>query len=114
MTNRQIQAFCAKIDGMSGLELLNLKQIINDKIDEVSELDENFMLHDYIDSYFYYVFYVDGSSYLYTKGKDAYNEYVREDRAVKIVRKTKNLFPTWTEMMTKEKHEQKRLRQKLH
>lgn len=117
MTNRQIQRFCEKIDSMSGLELLNLRQILNDKIDEVSALDENFMLHDYVDSYFYYVHYEDGSSHLHVKGKDAYDTFMRSETAVKIVRKTKNLFPTFEEIMRKEsngKRKEKGLRCELH
>ena len=116
MTNRQIQMFCDRIRTMSGDELISLRQLLNEKIDEVAEMDENFMLHDWIDDYFYYVHYEDGSSHLHVKGKDAYDTFMRSDSAVKIVRKTKNLFPTFEEIMRKDKkHErkQKELRHQL-
>ena len=102
MTKRQIQRFADSISTLSGIELLNLRELLNEKIDEVSSLTENFMLHDYIDEYFYYVCYIDGSRYLYTKGKEAYDEFTRNMDAVSIVSKTKDLFPVYTELMRKE------------
>lgn len=117
MTNRQIQMFCDRIKTMSGEELISLRQLLNEKIDEVAEMDENFMLHDWIDSYFYIVHYEDGTSHLHVKGKDAYDTFMRSESAVKIVRKTKNLFPTFEEIMRKEsngKRKEKGLRCELH
>lgn len=117
MTNRQIQQFCNRISSLSGAELLNLREIINEKIDEVSGQDNNFMLHDFVDEYFYIVHYENGNTYLYTKGKDAYNEYINSSEAVSIVRKTKNLFPTFEEIMSKEKKNERKkkgLRCELH
>ena len=94
MTNRQIRRFADNISTLSGAELIALKKMLNDRIDEVAERDENFMLHDYIDSYFYLVYYMDGSWHLFTKGKDAYDNYIRNAEAVRIVSKTKDLRPT--------------------
>lgn len=102
MTNRQIRRFADNISTLSGFDLIALRELINNKIDEVSALDENFMLHDYIDSYFYIVYYLDGSWRLFTKGKDAYDNYARNAEAVRIVSKTKNLRPTYTELIRKE------------
>lgn len=102
MTNRQIRRFADNISSLSGLELIALRELINSKIDEVASLDENFMLHDYLDSYFYLVYYLDGSWHLFTKGKDAYENYTRNNDAVRIVSKTKDLFPTYKELVRKE------------
>lgn len=102
MTKRQIRRFADDISTLSGTELIALRKMLNDRINEVADDDENFMLHDYIDSYFYYVYYVDGSYHMTAKGKEAYEEFERNRDAVKIMSKTKNLFPTWKELMRKE------------
>lgn len=102
MTRTQIRRFSDNISTLSGAELIALRELLNDRIDEVASDDENFMLHDYLDEYFYYVYYLDGSRYLFTKGKDAYDEYMRRSDAVRIVSKTKDLFPTFKELIRKE------------
>lgn len=63
---------------------------------------ECFMLHEEIDNFFYYVYYKDGSRHMEYIGRKAYLKYVENDDAVKIERKTKDLFPTFE--LLAEKH----------
>lgn len=85
----------------SNLDQLNvLKDLIDKRMEQI--YDDNFQIHEKIDEYLYYVVYDDLSHHLYCKGADAYRHYTNDINAVRIERKTKDLFPSWELMMTKE------------
>lgn len=102
MTNKEIVDFNKSIAHYTGTDLLMLKELIDNKMIDDYDLKENFMLHDKIDSYLYVVYYVDNTNHLYCKGKDAYEEYISNHLAIRVARKTKDLFPTFEDLMIKE------------
>ncbi len=102
MTEKQIKDFTLGIAQFQGTDLNELKKLIDLKIQEEYDRTENFMLHERIDDYIYIVYYFDDSYHYYCIGADAYNEYIRNEYAVKIGRKTKDLFPTYEMLMEKE------------
>lgn len=110
MTNKQKEVFRNRIAKFSGADL----QIIKDMIDEQVEIEydktENFMYHESIDDYLYLVYYSDGSKNLFCIGADAYERYTKREDAVRIERKTKNLFPTYEVIMKKNERKQKTIR----
>lgn len=73
--------------------------------EERSRYDEMWWTHDRIDNYLYYVFYDDGTEWMHCIAKKVYEEYVKNEKAICIKRKTKDLFPTWETMLTKERNE---------
>lgn len=102
MTQEQIFDFNIAIAQYQGTDLTKLKELIEEKIQEDYHRKENFMLHDRIDDYIYLVYYLDNEYHYYYKGKDAYDEYIKNVEAVKIVRKSKDLFPTFETLIEKE------------
>ena len=102
------QLFRDYIADLSGLELEHLKQIIDEQIQIDYEKKDNFMLHDTLDDYLYVVYFENGTYHSFCKGKDAY-ERDKEDDAVKVVRKSKDLFPT-IEILLEKNNEQERVR----
>lgn len=102
MTNEQIMQFNESIAHFTGTDLLMLKELINDKMYDDYDLKENFMLHDTIDNYLYVVYYTDSTHHTFAKGKQAYDEYISNDSAIRVARKTKNLFPTYEDLLIKE------------
>lgn len=90
------------IEKLTGFELLELKGKIEKQFQKVIDREENFFLHDYIDNWFYMVNYEDESWHLFVKGQDAYREYTSNPSAVAITRKSKDLFPTYQTMMSKQ------------
>lgn len=103
------------INSLNTSQLLNMKALIEDKIDEYYHLPENFYLHEKNDDYLYNVMYLDGSKHLYSKGAEAYREMLKNDRAIGIIRKSKDLFPVYELMMVKEtdEREQEKIRHQL-
>lgn len=63
------------LDKLNGFELARIKKLFDRKFDKVMQKDSNYILHDYVDNYFYVVTYPEGKTHLFTKGKDAYKEY---------------------------------------
>lgn len=105
------------INSMNTSQLLNMKAMIEDKIDEYYHLPENFYLHEKFDDYLYNVMYQDGSKHLYSRGADAYRELIKNNTAIGIIRHTKDLFPVYELMMvkeTKDEREQEEIRHKLY
>lgn len=79
--------------------LLNIKMEDLDLVKELiakreEELWEPMWWTHECDQWFYYLYYQNGEYYMTWKGKEAYEKFMDDDRFVKIVRKTKNLFPT--------------------
>ena len=78
----------------SGSELEQIKAMIDDQIMKIYNLKENFYLHDKTDDYIYRIVYADGHIYYDCIGKRAYEKFTLDSDAVRIERKTKDLFPT--------------------
>lgn len=105
MTNEQINNF---IHSLNATDFNNLREFI--KKEEKSRYDEMWWTHNRIDNYLYYVYYKDGSEWMHCIAKKVYDEYISNENAICIKRKTKDLFPTWETLMEKKNHEQKGLR----
>ena len=73
--------------------------------EEKKNYDEMWWNHDRIDNYLYYVYYDDGTQWMHCIAKKVYDEYIKNEKAICIKRKTKDLFPTWETMLTKERNE---------
>lgn len=105
------------INSMNTQELLKMKALIEDRINQNYHLPQNFYLHDNFDDYLYNVMYRDGTKHLCAKGADAYREMMKNDRAIGITRYTKDLFPTHELVMIKEtfnEREQEEIRHQLY
>lgn len=90
------------LDGMNTAQLLALKSAIDEKIEEYYHLKENFYLHDRTDDYIYICVYDDGKIHYDYLGSSAYKRYLKDDHVVAIRRKTKDLFPTYEDLIKKE------------
>lgn len=99
MTQEQFFDYLANI---SAADLDAVKKIIADR--EEALYEERWWTHDKIDDYLYYVYYEDGTSWMHCIAKYVYDEYMRNDRAVMLKRKTKDLFPTWETLLEKERN----------
>lgn len=97
-------------DKLSGEQLKRFKQLLDKKFDEVVKEDRNYMMHDFIDDYMYYVYYADGTRHLCLKGEDAYNNYMSD--GIRLERKTKDLFPMYETLLEKEYVKPIRINQK--
>ena len=102
MTQEQVYAFNSNISQFAGTDLEELKKLIDIKIREEQERAENFMLHDWTDNYIYVVYYLNGEYHYYCKGKEAYKRYLNDADAIKVARKTKDLFPNYETILEKE------------
>lgn len=100
MTNDQISEL---IHAMNSTDFNELKQLIQKE--EKSRYDSMWWTHERNDDYLYYVYYEDGTSWMHNIAKKVYDEYLTNSNAVCIKRKTKDLFPTWETMITKERNE---------
>lgn len=102
MTSEQLSAFKKEISQYCGMDLVELKRLIDIQIQDEYEQVDNFMLHTEIDEYIYVVYYDDSRFHYYCKGKDAYKEYTINPHALMIKRKTKDLYPTYELLLEKE------------
>ena len=87
------------LDKLSGFELKRIKKYFENKFEEVAQKDSNYILHDFVDDYFYIVYFEDGTHHLYSKGEDAYSTY--KNCGIRLERKTKDLFPTYEVLLEK-------------
>ena len=110
MTEKQTEVFRNRIAKYSGADLQIIRDIINEQIEVEYEKKENFMYHDTIDNYLYLVYYLDGTSNLFAIGADAYERYIKREDAIRVERKTKNLFPTYETILRKNERKQKTIR----
>lgn len=101
MTKEQELAFYRSIQFLDGYDLLALKKMVEDQIEYAKHLKENFYLNELTDDFIYIVWYMDGSYHYMFKGAEAYNEYIGNQRATKLERKTKDLFPKFELLMEK-------------
>lgn len=86
---------------LSGTDLEYVKVLVDEQIEAAYYQKENFMLHEKLDDYFYEVYYNDGTYHLFCTGKQGYDEYVKNEKAVRIVRKSKDLFYTRETLLEK-------------
>ena len=101
MNKKEIELLKEIINKCTGSDLNVVKNLVEDEIEKNYHKKENFMYHDKIDDYLYRVHMKDGSSRLFCFGSDAYGEYTRNEMAVSITRRTKNLFPTTETLLIK-------------
>lgn len=80
-----------------------LEKIVQIIENEYANIDDPsaFMLHDFIDNYYYIVYYKDGNYVTDCIGEKAYKKYMDDDDAVRIARKTKELFPKFETLLEK-------------
>lgn len=88
---KQIQTILTKL---SGADLENVKDLVDEQIEKEYNKKENFMLHDRIDEYIYRVYYKNGNRDSFCVGRKAYDAYIQDDDIVSLYRITKDLFPT--------------------
>lgn len=91
------------LHSMTAADLEAIKEMI--AREERSRYEEMWWTHDRIDNYLYYVYYDDGTQWMHCVAKKVYDEYIKNEKAICIKRKTKDLFPTWETMLTKERNE---------
>lgn len=103
MTNNEVLAY---LKTLNGKQLADLKNEVEQQMDYLYYLDENFWMRDKIDNYLYVIYYIDGSYYTDCIGKRAYERYMGDPNAFKICYKTKDLFPTYGTLLVKESYGQ--------
>lgn len=101
MTKEQQNAFYRAMQFLNGHDLLALKEMVEDQIQYAKHLKENFYLNNTADDYIYIVHYRNGKYHYVFKGAEAYNEYMGNDKAWKLERKSKELFPTYESLLEK-------------
>lgn len=99
MTKEQETAFYRSIQFMDGNDLIALKKMVEDQIEYARHLKENFYLNDQFDNFIYIVLYDNGEYRYMFKGNEAYNEYKDNPAAIRLERKTKDLFPKFEILM---------------
>lgn len=97
MTREQIFQYVSTMDSA---DLDAIKMMVAARENELYDI--RWWTHEKIDEYLYIVHYRDGRKHLSCKGADSYQEYIRNDDAIWIERKTKDLFPTYETLMRKE------------
>lgn len=107
MTKDFLNEFRSLLKNMSANELAELRDQVDDEIQEIYWADENFWMREKTDSFIYITRYDDGSYYYDYIGKNAYERYLNDTNAIQLDYKTKDLFPTYGTLMRKESHEQK-------
>lgn len=110
MTNKQIEVFRNRIAKYSGADLQIIQNLLNEQLELEYERKENFMFHTTVDNYLYIVYYKDGTSNLFCIGADAYERFIKRDDAVRVERKTKDLFPKYEVILKKNERKQKTIR----
>lgn len=101
MTKEQIKGFREALKGLSPAELYELKAKVDEEIEDQYWSDENFFHREQSDSYIYIVVYADLSYHYTYLGKKAYDEYMKNDNAIRIECKDKHLFPQYKVLMQK-------------
>ena len=97
MTREQIFQYVSTMDSA---DLDAIKMMVAARENELYDI--RWWTHEKIDEYLYKVHYQDGHTHITCKGKDSYEEYMRNDDAIWIERYTKDLFPTYELLMRKE------------
>ena len=97
MTQEQIDFFAtidpATMDAVKQLLAKREKELYN----------ERWWSHGKTDNYIYIVNYANGDYHMDYLGERSYQRYLKDDDAVSIGRRTKDLFPIYEELMRKER-----------
>lgn len=101
MTKEQIEGFKEALAQLSIEELYELKENVDEQVNDLYFCDENFFRREEKDSYIYIVVYEDLTYHYDYLGQRAYNEYMHFERAKRIECKTKDLFPEYKLLMSK-------------
>lgn len=101
MTNDQKDAIKAYLKQLNGKELNELRQAVEEEIEDQWWCDENFWMRETIDSYIYITIFDDLTYHYDYLGSRAYERYMSDPRAVRIEYKTKDLFPTYGTLMAR-------------
>lgn len=88
------------LDELGCFELKRVKELFDEKFDEVCQKDANYPMHDFIDNFIYIIYYPDGEHKYCFNGAEAYDRYMKE--GVRLDRKTKDLFPTYETLLQRE------------
>ena len=96
MTLEQMQM----IRNLSATELGEIKDFIEKETS--NRYEEMWWDHNKIDNYIYKVHLSNGDYRLFCKGKQAYDEYNKNDKAIMVERLTKDLFPKSNILLRKE------------
>ena len=94
--------FADQLVSLSSQDLLALKAQIDQQLQNIYDLKENFFTHETTDDYIYIVTYLDGHDHIDYIGARAYKEYIDNVDAIRIDRKTKDLFPKYEILLEKE------------
>lgn len=105
MTEKELSEIKKYLKTLSGAELEEVKKAVEQEEEDQIMKDENFMFRDFIDDYFYMIYYKDGSFHYDYIGKRAYKKYMEDPNAIRIGYKTKDLFPTYGTLLVKENYE---------
>lgn len=84
------------------LLLDEIKKYIDEQIETQLDKRENFMFRDYVDDVFFAIYFKDGSRDLQCKGMKAYEIFIKDDTAIRIETRTKELKPRNEVLMIKE------------
>lgn len=101
MTNTEVLSFAQQFQKLTSKDLISLKEQIDKQLEEIYDRTENFYLHEEKDDYIYIVHYLDGHTHIDYIGAKSYEEYMSHADAIKLERKTKNLFPKYETLMEK-------------
>lgn len=101
MTNEQKEAIKAYLKQLNGEELTELKETVQEEIEDQYFCDENFWMREQTDSYIYITVFNDLTYHYDYLGKRAWELYVTDPRAVRLEYKTKDLFPTYGVLKTR-------------
>ena len=107
MTKEFLNEFRSLLKNMSANELTELRDQVDDEIQEIYWADENFWMREKTDSFIYITRYDDGSYHYDYIGKNAYERYLNDTNAIQLDYKTKDLFPTYGTLMRKDIYGQK-------
>lgn len=92
------------ISSLNTADLLQIKALVETKIQDHYDDKDNFYLHERIDDYTYIIDFVDGTRHYDYIGARAYKKYITDKRAVALRRRTKDLFPTYENLLVKEEY----------
>ena len=101
MTKEQIEGFKLALKSLTTDELYELKEKVDEEIADQYWCDANFFHREEKDSYIYIVVYNDLTYHYDYIGERTYNEYMRNEKAIRIECKTKDLFPEYKVLMAK-------------
>lgn len=101
MTIEQKEVIRQYLSQLNGFELKELRDQVDEQLEDLYWCDENFWMREQTDSYIYITRYKDGSYHYDYLGKQAYKRYSEDENCIQIDYKTKDLFPKMGTLMVK-------------